>query len=116
MLPWHQYVFGLLFIVAGAFHFQKPKLYVRIMPPYLPAHTSLVLISGLAEMAFGFLLLNAETQSIAAWAIIGMLLLFLTVHVYMLQEKKAALKLPKWVLILRIPLQFVLIYWAYLYT
>lgn len=116
MLPWHQYIFGLLFIVAGIFHFQKPKMYKRIMPPYIPAHGTMVVISGLAEMALGFLLLNPETQQWAAWGIIAMLTVFLTVHVHMLQNKKAALKLPKWVLVLRIPLQFLLMYWAYQYT
>jgi uncharacterized membrane protein len=33
----------------------------------------------------------------------------------MLNNKEASLKLPRWVLILRIPLQILMIYWAYLY-
>ena len=116
MLPWHQYIFGLIFIVAGAFHFQKPALYKKIIPPYLPAHSSLVAISGITEMIAGFLLLNPETQTIGAWGIIAQLIAFIPVHVYMLQNKKASLKLPKWVLIVRIPLQFALMYWAFQYT
>ena len=76
----------------------------------------MVLLSGIAEMILGFMLLTKDTQHIAAWGIILMLAVFLTVHVYMLQNEKAALKLPKWILIARIPLQFALMYWAYLYT
>lgn len=75
----------------------------------------MVSLSGIAEMVLGLMLLNAETQTLAAWGIIGILILFIPVHIYMLQNKKASLKLPKWVLILRIPLQFGLIYWAYQY-
>jgi uncharacterized membrane protein len=116
MLPWHQYILGLIFILAGAFHFQKPKLYKRIIPPYLPSPNTLVVISGITEMIAGFLLLNPETQEIGAWGIIAMLIAFIPVHIYMLQDKKASMKLPKWLLILRLPLQFAIMYWAFLYT
>ncbi len=116
MLPWHQYLMGLVYVIAGMNHFRKPKMYERIMPPYIPAHSSMVMLSGMAEMILGFMIMNKNTQATVAWAIIIMLVLFLSVHVYMLQNKKAAMKLPKWVLILRLPLQFGLMYWAYLYT
>ncbi|HBY67400.1 MAG TPA: hypothetical protein DEG69_06370 [Flavobacteriaceae bacterium] len=114
-LPWHQYLMGVLYILAGINHFRKPKMYERIMPPYIPAHSTMVLLSGIAEMIFGLMLLNKDTQTIAAWGIIAMLIVFFTVHIYMLQNERASMKLPKWALILRIPLQFALIYWAYLY-
>jgi uncharacterized membrane protein len=116
MFPWHQYIMGLLYILAGVNHFRKPKIYERIMPPYLPAKNTLVMLSGIAEMVLGFMLLNTATQTIAAWGIILMLIVFIPVHIFMLQDEKAGLKLPKWVLILRIPLQFVLMYWAYQYV
>ena len=103
-------------VAAGMFHFVRPQLYIRIMPPYFPAHSTLVLLSGIAEMVLGFMLLNPETQQLAAWGIIIMLLLFLTVHTHMLRNEEASMNLPKWVLWLRIPLQFLLIYWVYQYT
>ena len=31
MLPWHQYLLGLLFVIAGFLHFQKPKIYLKII-------------------------------------------------------------------------------------
>lgn len=116
MLTWHQYLLGILFLIAGFFHLQKPKIYEKIVPPYIPAVKTVVLVSGIIEMILGLLLLNAKTQIIAGWLIIVLLLLFLPVHIYMLQEKKASLKLPKWVLILRFPLQFLLMYWAFQYV
>jgi len=106
---------ALIYIAAGANHFRTPKIYERIMPPYVPLPSTMVYLSGAAEMIFGLMLLNKDTQTIAAWGIIAMLIVFFTVHIYMLQNERAAMKLPKWALILRIPLQFVLIYWAYLY-
>lgn len=103
-------------MLAGMNHFRKPKLYERIMPPYIPAHGSMVLISGIVEMILGFMLMNKNSQEEAAWGIIILMILFFPVHIYMLQNEKAAMKLPKWVLILRLPLQFAIMYWAYLYT
>ena len=116
MLPWHQYVLGLLFIIAGANHFRTPKIYERIMPPYIPSPKFMVQLSGITEMLAGFILLNYKTSHIGAWMIIAQLVIFFSVHFFMLQNENASMKLPKWVLILRIPLQFGLIYWAYLYT
>lgn len=107
---------GVLFILAGVNHFRNPKMYERIIPPYIPSHKNMVVVSGLAEMILGMMLLIPENQSIAAWGIILMLVVFFSVHFYMLQDQRASMKLPKWVLILRIPLQFILIWWAYQYT
>ncbi|WGF91340.1 DoxX family protein [Aequorivita marisscotiae] len=116
MLPWHQYLLGVLLVLAGMNHFRKPKLYERVLPPYIPAHGTIVVLSGIIEMILGFMLLNKNTQIEAAWGIIVMLFAFIPVHIYMLQNEKAAIKLPKWLLILRLPLQLGLMYWAYLYT
>jgi len=116
MLPWHQYLMGVLLVLAGMNHFRKPKLYERIMPPYIPAHSTMVMLSGVAEMVLGFMLMNKNSQEVAAWGIIALLIAFIPVHIYMLQDKKASMKLPKWALIVRFPLQLGLIYWAYLYT
>lgn len=116
MLPWHQYLLGIIFVLAGANHFRTPKMYERIMPPYIPAHNTMVMLSGIVEMVLGFMLMNAKTQQEAAWAIIILLIIFLPIHIYMLQNETAAMKLPRWALYLRIPLQFGIMYWAYLYT
>lgn len=115
MLPWHQYLMGILLVLAGMNHFRKPKLYERIVPSYIPAAGTVVMLSGVLEMVLGFMLTNKNSQTEAAWGIIIMLILFIPVHIYMLQNEKASLKLPKWVLILRLPLQLALIFWAYQY-
>lgn len=113
--PWHLYLMGAIYIVAGIIHFIKPKMYMRIMPQYLPAHKSLVLISGFVEILFGLLLFFSETKNLAIYGIIAMLIVFLLVHFHMLSSAKAGAGIPKWALILRIPLQFFLMYWAWFY-
>jgi len=113
--PWHLYLMSFMYIIAGIIHFIKPKVYMRIMPKYLPAHKALVYLSGLAEILLGVGLLFPETKNVAIYGIILMLMAFLLVHFYMLSSKKAAAGIPRWALLFRIPLQFLLMWWAYFY-
>lgn len=113
--PYHLYLMAAMYIFAGVMHFIKPKAYLRIMPKYLPNHKALVAISGLAEIALGIALCFPATKNWAIYGIMAMLLVFLLVHFYMLSGEKASAGVPKWILVLRIPLQFGLMYWAYFY-
>lgn len=85
------------------------------MPRYLPNHKLLVFLSGMAEIILGISLCIEQTRNLGIYGIILMLIIFLPVHFYMLSSEKAAAGIPKWILILRVPLQFVLMYWAYSY-
>ncbi|WP_081211395.1 DoxX family protein [Salegentibacter sediminis] len=113
--PWHLYAMALMYILAGVLHFLKPKMYMRIMPRYLPKHKSLVYLSGFAEIILGLGLFFPATKDIAIYGLILMLILFFSVHFYMLSSTKAGAGIPKWALWLRIPLQFFLIWWAWFY-
>ncbi|MDT0642970.1 hypothetical protein RM553_09015 [Zunongwangia sp. F363] len=113
--PWHLYVMAIIYILAGVNHFLKPKMYMRIMPPYLPAHKSLVHLSGIAEILLGAGVCFEETKNLAIYLLILMLIVFLLVHFYMLSSEKAGAGIPKWILTLRIPLQFFLMWWAWNY-
>lgn len=115
LYPWHLYLMGFMYIFAGSFHFLKPGMYLRIMPRYLPAHKMLVYLSGFVEIILGGLVCIPVTKDLAIMGIILMLLAFLPVHFYMLSSEKAGAGIPQWVLILRLPLQFLLIWWAWYY-
>ena len=113
---WHLYLMAALFILAGLNHFRNPKMYLRIIPPYFKNPPLLNKLSGIAEFILGALLLYPPTSSYAAWGIIALLLAILPANIYMITNERASFGLPKWLLLLRVPLQFVLIAWAYLYT
>jgi len=106
---------AIIYVVAGIMHFVKPKMYERILPGYLPGHKHLVIISGIAEIVIGIALCFTATKNLAIYAVIAMLIFFLPAHFHMLFNKKAAMGIPKWILIGRIPLQLALMFWAYLY-
>ncbi|WP_299439626.1 MauE/DoxX family redox-associated membrane protein [uncultured Aquimarina sp.] len=114
-MNWHLYILSAIFIIAGIFHLIKPKAFMRIMPLYIPYHRQLVYLSGIAEIVAGLGLLFSQTRFFSLWTMIGMLILFFPVHIHMLVNKKASLKLPKPVLFFRLLLQFGLIYWVHLY-
>jgi len=113
--PWHLYLMALIYILAGFIHFLKPEVYLRIMPRYLPAHKALVYLSGAFEIGLGVGLCFPATKNLAIYGIILMLAVFLLIHFYMLSSKKAGAGIPVWALVLRIPLQFFLMWWAYYY-
>jgi uncharacterized membrane protein len=109
---------ALLYIAAGINHFVKPRFYLRIIPPYLPAHELLNYVSGIAEIILGCLLLFKTTRIYAAWGIAIMLLAFMVVHVFMLQQaiKQESYLITPAAAWIRLALQFVLIAWAIWYT
>lgn len=111
------YVMMAVYIVAGLNHFRVPNFYNQMMPPWIPRPYLMVLISGVVEAALGTLLFWQESRKYAAWTIIAMLIVFLVVHYYMWKERNGKFKkVPAIVLAIRLPFQFVLIYWAYTFT
>lgn len=107
---------ALLLILTGILHFRVPRVYVRIIPPYIPHPRMMVALSGIAEITLGILLLFSKTQFLAAWGIILMMVVFFPVHFYMLENESAGAGLPKWLLIVRIPMQIGIMWWAYMYV
>lgn len=109
------YLMALLYIVAGITHFIKPDLYLSIVPPYLGYPKLLVVISGVFEIVFGLLLLIPSLRTWAAWGIILLLIAIFPANVYMAYSSKFYFLSP-WIRWGRLPLQFVLIWWAYQYA
>jgi uncharacterized membrane protein len=107
---------ALVYFVAGINHFRSPQLYIKIIPPYFPNPTLLNSASGVAEIILGITLCIPAISSYAAWGVIALLIAIFPTHIYMYYEEKARMGLPKWVALLRMPLQLGLIYWAYQYT
>lgn len=96
-------------------HFVRPQSYVKIMPPYLPLHVELVYLSGFFEVALGVLLLVPRFSRLAAWGIFALLLAVFPANIYLYQHQEI-LPAPALVHFLRLPLQAVLLMWAYWHT
>lgn len=71
---------------------------------------------GIAEIAGGIGLLIPQTRSAAAIGIILLLIAVFPANIYMLTSKGAGMKIKNWFLWLRLPLQLVLLAWAFWYV
>jgi uncharacterized membrane protein len=107
------YAMCLLYISAGINHFINPGFYEKIMPSWIPLHVLCIALSGICEIVLALLLLPEKTRNTAAWLIIAMLCVFLIVHVQMFLDYRLIGGMMLWIALIRIPLQFVLIWWAY---
>lgn len=109
------YLMGVFYIFAGFMHFIFPASYLKIMPAMLPYPMMLVYLSGAAEVLCGLGFLFNETRVAAAWATILLLLAIFPANVNMAMHPEQ-FDIAPWLLNLRLPLQFLLIWFAYLYT
>ena len=109
----------LFYFFAGVNHFIKPETYINIIPPYLPWPETLNNLAGIFEILFALLLIPVKTRKISSWGIILMLIAFMPVHIYMIQQASldplslgqfTITPLIAWV---RIPFQIIFIVWAY---
>lgn len=115
-LPWHLYVMAAIYFLAGINHFRVPRLYLRIIPPSLPNPKLLNYISGAAEVVLAIGLCIPAVSHLSAWGIIALLVAVFPANIYMVTNPKASMRMPKWLLLLRLPMQILFIYWAWLYT
>ncbi len=106
---------ALFFLIAGCLHFVFPEYYIKVMPPWLPAHLTLVLLSGGFEVAGGIGVLLQPVRRMAGIGLILLSLAVLPANVQMLLNAHAAdsALASQVLLLLRLPLQLLLIYWIW---
>lgn len=107
-------------VIVGLLHFALPEPFVKIMPSLLPYPLELVYISGFFEILGGIGLLVPGVSRAAAW---GLVVLFIAVfpaninmavnHIKIETIPYSDAPLFQWI---RLPLQAVLIAWAWWYT
>lgn len=117
------FLMGLFYVTAGVTHFTSPGFFRQLVPPVLPAPELLVAVSGVAEILLGALVMVPSTRRMAAWGIIALLIAVFPANVYQALYNPTLVDPPAWMgqpsqtaLWIRLPLQLVLIYWAWRYT
>ena len=110
-----KFVLAIFMIAAGIMHFVNPTFFLKIMPPYLPLHNELVLVSGIFEVLLGVLLLVPKCTRWAAWGIVALLIAVFPANLYVYQRQEL-IAVSSLVHFLRLPLQGVFILWAYWHT
>lgn len=110
-------VLAVSLIIVGITHFLRPEQYARIVPPPFPPLTS-VYLSGFFEILGGIGLMVPLVSVAAAWGIIALFIAVFPANIYMTLNNIKIEGIPQnqffyWA---RLPLQAVLIAWAYWYT
>jgi uncharacterized membrane protein len=111
-----RWIYGALFALAGVNHFAHTDFYVSIMPPYLPWHLALVYVSGACGVALGIALLFRRMERLAAWGMMALIIAVTPAHVHMAIHAELYPQFSPTGLWVRLPLQIVLVAWAYWYT
>ena len=113
------YLLSFQLCMAGFMHMLVPEFFVAIVPKGLPNPEWLNVISGLFEIVIGVYLLEPRTRVLAAWGAIALFIAVYPANVYAMLENigpegpGTGDPLFNWI---RLPFQFVLIYWAWTYT
>jgi uncharacterized membrane protein len=98
----------LWFLIGGIAHFTATNLEMRIVPPYIPWPRAVVLVSGGFELLGAAGLLFQSTRRAAGMGLFALTVAVTPAHIYMLQRPDL-FAVPYWALILRLPLQALLL-------
>lgn len=109
-------LFALFMVAAGVAHFVNPAFYLRIMPPWLPWHEELVWLSGVCEVVAGVLVAIPRTRRLGGLFAIAVLLGVFPANLWMAVDPSIWPEVPRWTRWARLPLQAVVIYWAWRVT
>ncbi len=111
-----RWLLAALFTTAGVMHFLRPAFFEAIVPPYLPAPHLLVVVSGILEIALALMLLIPRVSRVAAFGLIALLLAVSPANIHMALHPSLFPAFSPIALWIRLPLQLVLIAWAFWYT
>jgi uncharacterized membrane protein len=106
-------LFAAGFIFAGVSHFTNRDFFTAIVPPYLPWPVALVYVSGVAEILLGLLLMIPQTTQLAAWGLIALLIAVFPANIHMAMNAHLYPDTSRTALLVRLPLQGVLVALAY---
>jgi uncharacterized membrane protein len=102
------------FIASGVNHFVMPRAYEQIVPPSLQGDAGRVVeLSGVAEIVGGLAVLTPRTRHLAGPALIALLAAIFPANLYMARTPERFRKLPRWALYARLPLQPLMMWWAW---
>ena len=105
---------GPFFVFAGVMHFLRPRLYERIMPPYVPAPRAMVYASGVAEIAGGVALTlpDQRARTAGAWWTVATMAAVFPANVHMALHPEQFRAIPRAALYARLPVQALFVVWA----
>ena len=105
-----------MLVGAGLAHVVLPEAFVAYYPSYLPWADAAISVSAVVEWLLAALLWTRMHRT--AWlGIAALMVVYVPVHVYVITHHEAIIgapvAIPLWLAWVRLPLQFLLIGWAW---
>ena len=107
------FIIATFFLVGGIGHFTSSEFFLAIMPSYLPYHWELVILSGIFEIMGAIGLLLPKTRLLAAYGLIALCIAVFPANINMAMNPESFPQVPLIFLYIRLPLQFVFIYFIW---
>lgn len=104
-------LFGAFMILGGLNHFLTPEIYFPFIPDFLPREV-INYLAGILEIILGIGVFVPKFRPMATLGIFLMMLAFLPLHILDVFKENPAIGSHQAALV-RLPLQFILILWAW---
>ncbi len=105
------FLFGAFMVFAGVSHFLKPAMFFPFIPDFLPKEV-INYLAGTVEILLGIGVFVPRFRALATLGILLLMVAFLPLHILDVFKEQPAIGSHQAALI-RLPLQFVLIFWAW---
>jgi uncharacterized membrane protein len=109
---------ALLFVFTASGHFLQTEAMAQMLPPWVAARVALVYATGVLELAIAIALLIPDTRRAAGWMAAAVLVLFFPANIYAAMNH-VPMGGHAWgpvYLLVRAPLQIVILAWVYWFT
>ena len=109
---------GLLFTFTGVGHFIQTEAMAQMLPPWVPERTFLVYLTGILEFAIAIGFFLRRLRRVAGWAAAIVLVGFFPANIYaaMNQVPMGGHAWGPVYLLIRAPLQAIILMWVFWFT
>lgn len=104
-------LFGIFILLGGMVHFVNPAMYLPFIPDFLPA-MAVNYAAGMVEIMAGICVFIPRVRSFGTLVILVLMVAFLPLHVADVFKEHPVIGSHQ-IALFRLPLQFVLIAWAW---
>ena len=88
-------------------------MFIKIMPSYLDHHKALVLISGTFELLGAIAILFPRTRTLAGYGLIALIIAVFPANINMALHPQHYPSIPELFLWMRLPLQFIFVWFVW---
>jgi uncharacterized membrane protein len=110
---WARFGLAAFFAIGGVAHFALLEFFVAIMPSYIPWHVPLVYISGVFELLGAAGILTTRWRRLSGVGLMALTVAVFPANLNMALNPASFDAFPPWVLLARLPVQLLILWWVW---